>query len=85
MFFKLFLLFIVFGIIFAVVFGILALAAPVFLALVILIAVMYFLAVIIIFSVADSVFNTALYAYAATGQVPKGYSKEIMSGAFVRK
>ena len=46
------------------------------------IAVLYFLGVILVFSVANTVFNTALYVYADTGKIPEGYSKEIMQNAF---
>ena len=45
-------------------------------------AVLYFSFVALLFSVADSVFNTALYAYAATGNVPEGWQEETLMGAF---
>ena len=53
--------------------------------LIIAIFVLYSLAVIVIFNVVNSIFNTALYVYASTGKIPAGYSNEIMKGAFVRK
>lgn len=51
----------------------------------IIIAVLYFVAVITIFSVANTVFNTALYVYAETGKVPGKYTKDIMSNAFASR
>jgi len=45
----------------------------------------YFIGTILVFSVANGVFNTALYVYADTGKVPKGYNKEIMTNAFQTK
>jgi hypothetical protein len=57
--------------------------AGIFIALVI--GIIYFLAVILIFNVATTVFNTALFVYADKGKIPQGYSKEVMAGAFRRK
>ena len=48
-------------------------------------ATLYFSFTALLFSVADSVFNTALYAYAATGKVPEGWSEATMMGAFKQK
>ncbi|MBI2548354.1 hypothetical protein HYW21_03315 [Candidatus Woesearchaeota archaeon] len=45
-------------------------------------AVLYFLAVILIFNVANSVFNTVLFIYADTGKVPKGYDPETLKKVF---
>lgn len=45
-------------------------------------AAVYFPFVALLFSVADSVFNTALYAYAASGKVPDGWREETLIGAF---
>jgi hypothetical protein len=39
----------------------------------------------ILFSTANTIFNTALYWYAKTGQVPGAYSPEVMQNAFVQK
>lgn len=47
--------------------------------------VVYFLMVILIFSVANSVFNTALFVYADTGKIPAGFNKEVMHNAFQSK
>ncbi len=46
---------------------------------------LYLLGVIILFSVANSVFNTALFHYAEKGQVPHGYSSEVLHHAFAKK
>lgn len=43
---------------------------------------LYILGVVLVFNVANSVFNTALYHYAASRQVPQGFSPEVLQGAF---
>ena len=48
-------------------------------------AVLYFVAVIVFFNLANAIFNTALYHYAETGKVPMGYDKETMDGAFAQQ
>lgn len=48
----------------------------------VVIALLYFLGVILVFNVANTIFNTALYVYADTGKIPEGYSKETMQNAF---
>ncbi len=48
----------------------------------IVIAVLYFLGVILVFNVANTIFNTALYVYADTGKIPEGFNPEIMQNAF---
>ena len=45
-------------------------------------AVLYFVAVIVFFSLANAIFNTALYSYAQTGKVPQGYPQNVVAGAF---
>lgn len=47
--------------------------------------VVFVLAVVLVFSVARTVFNTALYHYASSGQVADGYTQEVMTGAFRNK
>ena len=44
--------------------------------------VIYFLALSIIFSALAGIFNTALYVYASTGEVPRGFSEQSIRGAF---
>jgi hypothetical protein len=46
---------------------------------------LYIMAVILVFQVANTVFNTALYVYAAKGRAPTGFSDDIMRGAFQHK
>lgn len=43
----------------------------------------YVLGVVLVFNVANAVFNTALYHYASSRQVPAGFSPEVLQGAFV--
>lgn len=38
--------------------------------------------VIFVFTLAEMIFNTALYAYATTGTLPSGYPQESLDGAF---
>lgn len=47
--------------------------------------VLYFLAVILIFNVANTVFNTALYAYAQDKVAPSGFDAETLQAAFQSK
>ncbi len=49
------------------------------------IAVLLLLLTGIIFSVASTIFNTALYVYATNNQVASGFSEEIVKGAFKQK
>jgi hypothetical protein len=45
----------------------------------------YVIVLFAVFSLANTVFNTALYAYAATGEIPKGFSQDILDNAFKSK
>jgi len=47
--------------------------------------VLYCIIVSIIFSSANTIFNTALFIYADTGKVPEYYSQEVLTNAFVGK
>lgn len=49
------------------------------------IAFIALLAIILIFTVANSVFNTALFVYANTGKVPGGFNQDTLQGAFTQK
>lgn len=42
----------------------------------------YYLAVILFFRLANTIFNTALYVYAETGKLPAGYDQDTLQGAF---
>ena len=55
------------------------------LATVVIIAAYVCVLLIRCFHLANTVFNTALYAYAATGQIPAGYTKDVLDGAFKTK
>jgi hypothetical protein len=64
------------------IFGLAALhAPPVAYALVIGIAIVYFVAVVLVFNVANAVFNTALYAY-ANGKAPAAFQSIDLGQAF---
>lgn len=52
---------------------------------IIVIAILYIFIIMLVFSLANTVFNTALYVYADTGKIPEGYHQEIMSNAFKRR
>ena len=45
----------------------------------------YFLILSLVFNVANSVYNTALFVYADTGKIPTGYNQNLMSNAFKTK
>ncbi len=47
--------------------------------------VVYFIILSLIFNVANSVYNTALFVYADTGKIPTGYNQNLMSNAFKPK
>jgi hypothetical protein len=65
-----------------ILFFVLAGLGPIGIIITVVIAVLYFLGVILVFNVANTVFNTALYVYADTGKIPEGYSQETMQNAF---
>ena len=44
--------------------------------------VLYFLALVLVFQVAHTVFNTALYVYANAGGAPGGFDEDVLQGAF---
>ncbi len=47
--------------------------------------ILYIIIVSLLFSTADTIFNTALYMYAKDGQVPSVYSGETLKNAFRKK
>ena len=51
----------------------------------VIVVVVYFMILILIFNVANSVYNTALFVYADTGKIPTGYNQNLMSNAFKTK
>ncbi|HYD03068.1 MAG TPA: hypothetical protein VEC16_02105, partial [Alphaproteobacteria bacterium] len=52
---------------------------------VIALGILYLIAVVASFSVANTVFSTALYVYAETGKVPKGFNNNVLSNAYHKK
>lgn len=40
---------------------------------------------VLVFSIANNVFNTALFVYADSGKVPSGFDKHVLSNAFIKK
>jgi hypothetical protein len=79
------LILIVAGIVFGIVFAIITASVPALFYTVIIIFAIYIIAVMTFFSVANTIFNTALFVYADTGRVPKVYDAEIISHAFAKK
>ena len=47
--------------------------------------ILYIVGVALVFNIADNVFNTALYVYSNTGNVPEGYDSETIKSAFQKK
>lgn len=47
----------------------------------IILAGIYFVLLFLVFSVANQIFNTALYVYANTGNVPSGFNSEVLNNA----
>jgi len=79
-------LFILLGIIFTVILlFVLGGLGPIGIIIAIAIAVLYFLGVILVFNVANTIFNTALFVYSDTGKIPEGYNRETIQNAFKPK
>jgi hypothetical protein len=79
-------LFIILGIILAIpLFIILAMFGLYGILLGVIIVIIYFVGLILIFNIASTIFNTALYVYAETGKVVGDYNEEIIKTAFKRK
>lgn len=49
------------------------------------IGVLYLISVVLIFGIANQIFNTALFVYADSGKIPSGYNREVMENAFHKK
>ncbi|MBI2522856.1 hypothetical protein HYW19_00540 [Candidatus Woesearchaeota archaeon] len=52
---------------------------------IILLGILYLVVVMLVFGIANQIFNTALFVYADSGKIPSGYNKEIMENAFHKK
>lgn len=46
------------------------------------VGVIYLLFVFLVFNVANTVYNTALFEYANTGKIPSGFSSDVIAGAY---
>jgi hypothetical protein len=80
------LLFIIIGIVVAIpLFIILAILGVPGILLWLIIVLIYFIGLILIFNIATTIFNTALFEYAETGKVVGEYKKETMQSAFKKK
>ncbi|MBW2457373.1 MAG: hypothetical protein JRI68_22890 [Deltaproteobacteria bacterium] len=76
------LVFMILGVAIAVLlFGVLGPLGGTGIAIALTITVVYFLAVILTFTVANTVFNTALYVY-ANGSTPNAFDRSTLEGAF---
>ncbi|HIH43309.1 TPA: hypothetical protein HA246_06730 [Candidatus Woesearchaeota archaeon] len=53
--------------------------------IIIALSIIYFVAIFLVFGVANTIFNTALFVYADTGKIPAGYDEEIMRNSFTSK
>ncbi len=56
-----------------------------FIFAVLIFGIIYVLGVILIFTVANNVYNTALYVYAQTGEIPTGFNSEVLKDAFQKQ
>ena len=76
-------IFILIGVIMTIVLAVVgAVVSPVLMWIFIIAGCLYLLAVVLVFSIANNVFNTALYVYANTGKAPKGYRHDILAETF---
>lgn len=52
----------------------------------VLVAIIFWLVFLgLVFGIATTIFNTALYVYATTGKIPQGYAPEIVKNAFKKE
>jgi len=73
------------GVVLTIILVVISAAVPVLPYIFVVLGVLYVIAIITFFSVANSVFNTALYVYATTGKAPKGYKEDVLKNAFEKK
>lgn len=76
---------IVIGIIVTVLLMVLTVGIPVLFWSILLVGIIYVVGVILVFGIANSIYNTALYVYAETGKIPDGFNSEVLKGAFAEK
>jgi len=79
------LILLVIGVVLTIILVIISATVPVLPYIFAILGILYVIAIITFFSVANSVFNTALYVYATTGKAPKGYGEDVLKNAFERK
>ena len=51
----------------------------------VIVAVVYLVIVNLVFNIANQIFNTALFVYADTGSIPKGWKKDVLANTFQTK
>ncbi len=76
---------IVVGVLIGIILALLTISIPFLFYTVILLSIIYLVAVIVFFNVANTIFNTALYVYADTGKPPKAYNSDVIKNAFAKK
>lgn len=78
-------IFIIIGIIVFVLLGIALSAVFTYGLLVALfLGLIYVVLIILVFNIANTVYNTALYVYAQTGEIPDGFNSEVLANAFTK-
>lgn len=80
-----FLFFLLGGLVFGGLFATVGIMSGTMMMVVTITGICYFVGVVFVFLLAETIFNTALYHYASSGQVAPGYTQETLSGAFRSK
>ncbi len=78
-------IFLLLTVIVTIVLAVLTAPIPALMWAIIILGVVFIIAILMFFTVANAVFNTAIYYYAEKGKVPVGYKEEVMAGAFAKK
>ena len=78
-------IFLLLGVVITIVFAIITSGIPVLMWIIIGLGILYLIAIVMFFAVANAVFNTAIYYYAEKGKIPVGYKEEVMANAFAKK
>jgi len=76
---------IIVGIVLTILLVILTAGVPVVPYIFLILGILYLVAIVTFFTIANSIFNTALYVYATTGKAPKEYKDDILKHAFEQK
>lgn len=80
-----FLFFLLGGLVFGGLFATVGIMSGTMMMVVTITGICYFVGVVFVFLLAETIYNTALYHYASSGQVAPGYTQETLSGAFRSK